>query len=139
MGEQMAKRIISNRRRTPEEIESDRRIVDGLDKDWPEIVEQQKAQVADISSVRLAEIGKLLRVLRIKRGLSLSDMQGRTGIDRAALSRIENGRDTNPTIGTIARIADAMSETLFVSTAELENAERLDLDTHRTAPPFPPY
>jgi len=40
--------------------------------------------------------------------LSLSQVAERTGIDKAALSRIESGQNANPTIGTLETIARAI-------------------------------
>ncbi|MEK9496139.1 helix-turn-helix transcriptional regulator [Photorhabdus sp. P32] len=37
-------------------------------------------------------IGSRLLVARVQKGLSQNDLQNATGIDRATLSRIENGR-----------------------------------------------
>lgn len=40
--------------------------------------------------------------------LSLADVVDRSGIDKAALSRIENGLNPNPTFATLETIARAM-------------------------------
>ncbi|MCE9604605.1 MAG: helix-turn-helix domain-containing protein [Planctomycetia bacterium] len=49
-----------------------------------------------------------LRELRQKRGLSLSQVFEKSGIDRAALSRLENGQVTNPTVATLENFAHAL-------------------------------
>ena len=49
-----------------------------------------------------------LKQLREEAGLSLADVSERTGIDRAAICRLENGQHQNPTIGTLNRYADAL-------------------------------
>lgn len=49
-----------------------------------------------------------LKKAREAAGLSLSDVAERCGIDRAALSRIENGQHRNPTIATLQRYARAL-------------------------------
>lgn len=41
-------------------------------------------------------------------GLSLTDVAERSGIDRAQLSRIENGQHMNPTVSTLSRYAHAL-------------------------------
>ncbi|WP_406698087.1 helix-turn-helix domain-containing protein [Singulisphaera sp. Ch08] len=41
-------------------------------------------------------------------GLSLTDLQAKTGIDRATLSKIENGKVPNPTYSTLAAFARAL-------------------------------
>ena len=49
-----------------------------------------------------------LKAVREKLGLSLADVAERSGIDKAALSRIENGQHTNPTVSTLCRYAHAL-------------------------------
>src|SRR5262245_45077206 len=59
------------------------------------------------------QIQVLLRRLKEEReaaGLSLADIAERTGMDRAAISRLENGHQSNPTIDTIARYAAALGK-----------------------------
>ncbi|MHC4403995.1 MAG: helix-turn-helix domain-containing protein, partial [Planctomycetota bacterium] len=46
-----------------------------------------------------------LRKRREQMGLSLADLARRSGIDRAAISRLENGIQVNPTVGTLHRYA----------------------------------
>src|SRR3954452_7488758 len=48
-----------------------------------------------------------VRRLRIARHLSLSELARATGIGKATLSSIENGR-ANPTVGTLAAVAEAL-------------------------------
>ena len=59
-----------------------------------------------------------LKVERERQGLSLADMKERTGIDRAALSRLESGRHPNPTIATLMRYARALGKTIDVIISE---------------------
>src|SRR5262245_33454212 len=49
-----------------------------------------------------------LRQWREESGLSLADVSDRSGIDRAALSRLETGRNANPTFATLTRYAGAL-------------------------------
>ncbi len=53
-----------------------------------------------------------LKKHREKHGLSLSEVATRSGIDKAALSRLENGRQTNPTVDTLYRYAEAVGAQL---------------------------
>ena len=62
----------------------------------------------------LGHIVQLLKEERKAQGLSLADMQKKTGISRAALSRLENTKDANPTIGTLDRLANAVGKRLMV-------------------------
>src|SRR5262249_17465843 len=51
-----------------------------------------------------------LKKAREAAGLSLADVAERTGIDKAALSRIETGQNRNPTVATLCRYAHALSK-----------------------------
>ena len=55
-----------------------------------------------------------LRAERERQGLSLADINARTGIDRAALSRLENNEDSNPTLATLERYAEALGKQIVV-------------------------
>jgi len=47
---------------------------------------------------------------RLRAGLSLADVSRRSGIDPAALSRLENGLHSNPTLDTLYRYAAAIGK-----------------------------
>ena len=55
-----------------------------------------------------------LRRHREQAGLSLGDVAERSGIDKASLSRLENGWYPNPTINTLARHARAIGKRLVL-------------------------
>ncbi len=57
----------------------------------------------------------ILKAERQAQGLSLSDVEERTGIGRAALSRLENEAEANPTVVTLTRYAEALGKKLVVS------------------------
>jgi ribosome-binding protein aMBF1 (putative translation factor) len=59
-----------------------------------------------------------LRREREARGLSLADVADRSGIDKAALSRLENGQQPNPTVNTLARYARALGKRLALTLEE---------------------
>jgi ribosome-binding protein aMBF1 (putative translation factor) len=56
----------------------------------------------------MLELAAELKRTRQARRLSLADVAKRSGIDKAALSRIENGQNANPTIGTLQTIARSL-------------------------------
>jgi DNA-binding Xre family transcriptional regulator len=56
----------------------------------------------------LREIARALKAERLRLGLSLADLAERTGIDRGNLSRLENDPQSNPTVETLLRYADAL-------------------------------
>jgi len=49
-----------------------------------------------------------LKKHRLRRGLSLADVAERSGMDRSAVSRLENGVYVNPTVDTLHRYAAAV-------------------------------
>lgn len=53
-----------------------------------------------------------LRKLREEVQLSLSDVARRSGMDKAMLSRLENGRVANPGMETISRYLDALDKVI---------------------------
>ena len=56
-----------------------------------------------------------LKKVRQSRGLTLAQISKRTGMDQATLSRLENGRQPNPTIDTLWRYARAVGRRLVLS------------------------
>jgi DNA-binding XRE family transcriptional regulator len=49
-----------------------------------------------------------LKKHRESQGLSLADVADRSGMDRSAISRLENGQYLNPTVDTLYRYAQAV-------------------------------
>jgi hypothetical protein len=56
-----------------------------------------------------------LKQERERQGLSLAEVSDRSGLDKAMLSRLENGKILNPTMATLWRYADAVDMTLKLS------------------------
>jgi DNA-binding XRE family transcriptional regulator len=64
-----------------------------------------------------------LRAERERQGLSLADMSKRTGgMDRATISRLENGRQPNPTWATLAALAEALGCRIEIKLVQPEPA-----------------
>jgi DNA-binding XRE family transcriptional regulator len=55
-----------------------------------------------------ADLAAALRAERVRRGLSYADLAATSGIDRAAIHKIETGLNRNPTVATLDRLAAAM-------------------------------
>jgi hypothetical protein len=66
----------------------------------------------------LSAIAELER-RRDQQGLSLTDVSERSGLDRALLSRLENGRILNPTISTLWRYAEAIGSQVTLAAEPL--------------------
>lgn len=59
-------------------------------------------------------IASLLKQARLEAQLSLSEVAQRCGLDRAAISRLENGLYDNTTINTLSRLAGAYKKRFLV-------------------------
>jgi hypothetical protein len=68
----------------------------------------------DAAQPTLNEAARLLKAERVRQGLSLSEIQERTGIDPPNLSRLENDTGANPTVTTLTRYAEALGKRLLV-------------------------
>lgn len=55
------------------------------------------------------ELGRAIRELRIKRGLSQGTLAERVGVDRKTINRIENGHHST-SVSTFAAIAESLGE-----------------------------
>lgn len=65
--------------------------------------------------VELSRAATLLRAERESQGLSLADIGEKSGISRAAICRLENLVDANPTISTLTRLAAALGKRLVIA------------------------
>jgi transcriptional regulator with XRE-family HTH domain len=70
---------------------------------------------------RLRETLEALKLTRESLGLSLQEVGDRTGIGKANLSRLENSRNPNPKIDTLARYAEALGKDLVLSLRDESN------------------
>jgi len=60
-----------------------------------------------------------LREVRERMGLSLTDLSERTGLTRAAISRLETGWNLNPTLETLFRYTEALGVGLKFTVEEI--------------------
>jgi DNA-binding XRE family transcriptional regulator len=65
-----------------------------------------------------------LREVRERTGLSLTDLSERTGLTRAAISRLETGWNLNPTLETLFRYTAALGVGLKFATEEPAEREK---------------
>jgi hypothetical protein len=107
----------SERRLTAEErarVTEVRRLVEGEREDilrrGREILAEQRGKNA-----ALRDVSRLLKAERLSQGLTLAEVQQRSGIDPPALSRLENDADANPTLATLTRYAEALGKQLVVA------------------------
>jgi transcriptional regulator with XRE-family HTH domain len=62
------------------------------------------------------------RKAREDRGLSLSEVASRMGVDHAALSRLESGKQANPTVNTVMRYVEAIGLRVAWGLAERDDS-----------------
>ena len=62
--------------------------------------------------IELRALAVRLRQIRERMGLSLTDVSERSGLTRAAISRLENSWTLNPTLETLFRYTEALGVTL---------------------------
>lgn len=55
-----------------------------------------------------ATIGQTIRALRELRKLSLVQLAEASGVSKGFLSQMENGKNSNPSLQTLQKIADAL-------------------------------
>jgi DNA-binding XRE family transcriptional regulator len=109
-------RIIRDRRLTPEEAARHAKIRRQTEAELPELVARHQQRTAALDEWNA--LLKQLKAAREQSGLSLSDVSERTGMDRSALSKLENGQRPNPTVETLVRYADAIGKHLVVSVVD---------------------
>ncbi len=62
------------------------------------------------------------RKVREARGLSVSEVAERMGVDHAAVSRLESGKQANPTVNTVMRYVEAIGLRVAWGLAERDDA-----------------
>ncbi len=102
------KQTTRDRRLTPEEADRYRKIREQIEQEKPEINARIRAHMAEVTD--LARIFSELRKVREQQGMSLTDLQDKTGIDRASLSKLETGQRANFTLETVVRYAEAVGK-----------------------------
>ena len=102
---------------TPEEERRWRQAQQEAENEKADILAEGRRLKAAHQRVQVAvrDAFKLLKAERQALGLSLSDVEDKTGIGRAALSRLENETEPNPTVVTLIRYAEALGKQLVVS------------------------
>jgi len=110
------RRIIRDRKLTPDEVAKYRRVREQVDAELPELVARHHNRAEAMEN--LEALFPQLKDAREAKGLSLSDLTEITGMDRSALSKLESGQRTNPTLQTLVRYAEAVGKHLVVTLAD---------------------
>ncbi len=115
----MAKQITRDRKLTPEEAAKYRKIRDEVELEKPEIIAKAQQARRDARRKQLADVMQQLKTAREAKGLSLADVYERTGIDRSALSKLENVTNENPTMETLLRYAQVVGKRLEIQVLDV--------------------
>jgi transcriptional regulator with XRE-family HTH domain len=70
-----------------------------------------RARAADAVEALTSAVAHQVRALRTGRGWSLDELAGRSGVSKGMVVQIEGAR-TNPSVGTLCRLADAFGVTV---------------------------
>jgi DNA-binding XRE family transcriptional regulator len=110
------RRITRDRRLTADEAAKYRKVREQIEQELPELVSRHHDRLA--ARKQLEHILDELKAARESKGLSLADLTRLTGMDRSALSKLENGQRSNPTLETLVRYAEAVGKRLIVTIAD---------------------
>ncbi len=114
----MMKRITRKERLTSEEAAKIKAVRKQVAEELPDLIARHDERMAALD--QLQGLLQQLKTAREKRGLSLADLTELTGMDRSALSKLENGQRPNPTVETLVRYAEAVGKHLKI---ELEDQD----------------
>ena len=110
------KRIVRERRLTPAEAAKNRTVRAQVAGELPELLARHDERTVVHEQIYLVWLQ--LKAAREAKGLSLADLSALTGMDRSALSKLENGQRANPTLDTLVRYAEAVGKRFVVALAD---------------------
>lgn len=121
-----ARRVFRANRKTPAERVREKALREKLQQEKPSLDDLVRAGACDPDAVMTMgmyfDVQKALRALKRERercGFSIGDVAERSGLDRAVVSRLENGKQDNPTIATLMRYAAAVGKRFLWSFGDL--------------------
>lgn len=121
-----AQRIFRANRKTAQERLREKKLGERLQKAKPSLEDLVRTGDCDPDAVMTMgmyfDVQKALQALKQARkrcGLSIGDVAERSGLDRAVISRLENGKQDNPTVATLMRYAAAVGKRFLWSYEEL--------------------
>jgi transcriptional regulator with XRE-family HTH domain len=116
--QQAAVERIRARHRTPEYRAEEQRVRELARRDFPPATPDPE----------LATLLAAMKSERQRRNVSLTEMQERTGIDRATISKVENGHVPNPTWATLRAYAGALGLRIAAGLAPVSSATTGDVE-----------
>jgi DNA-binding XRE family transcriptional regulator len=112
-----AKRIFRPNRKTAAERTRERALREKLQQEKPSLDDLVAGGACDPDAVMTMgmyfDIQEALQALKGERercGLTIAEVAERSGLDRAVVSRLENGKQDNPTVATLMRYAAAVGK-----------------------------
>ncbi len=78
----------------------------GIEVELPELMDKARVVFAAHDAAR--KVVAELKAERNRKGISLADVMDRSGINREAISKLENSESPNPTVKTLVRYAAAV-------------------------------
>lgn len=121
-----AQRIFRASRKTTEERIRERALRDKLQKEKPSLDDLIRTGACDPDAVMTMgmyfDVQRALQSLKRHRercGLSIGDVADHSGLDRAVVCRLENGKQDNPTVATLMRYAAAVGKRFLWSYEDL--------------------
>jgi ribosome-binding protein aMBF1 (putative translation factor) len=123
-----ARRVFRSNQKATEERVREQKLREKLQKDRPSLEDLIRTGACDPDAVMTMgmyfDIQTALQALKRERersGLSIGDVAGRSGLDRAVVSRLENGKQDNPTVATLMRYAAAVGKRFLWCYEDLDN------------------
>src|SRR5262245_47427101 len=119
-------RIFRANRKSAEERTREQALRDKLQAEKPSLEELVRAGDCDPDAVMTMgmyfDVQGALQALKREReraGLTIGDVAERSGLDRAVISRLETGKQDNPTVATLMRYAAAVGKRFLWSYEDL--------------------
>lgn len=112
-----ARRVFRANQKSLAERAQEKTLREEIQKDKPSLEDLIRAGECDPDAVMTMgmyfDIQRALQALKKERersGLSIGDVAEHSGLDRAVISRLENGKQDNPTVATLMRYAAAVGK-----------------------------
>ncbi len=108
--------VSRGRKLTPQEAARYRQLRADIAREQPAIDAQIRAELAE--QREWAAVFVELKQVRQSLGLSLEDIEARTGIDRSTVARLETGQPANFTLDMVRKYAQAVGKRALVTIAD---------------------
>ena len=125
------KRVFRQNRKSASQRAAERVVREKFQREKPslaDLVRSGDCQPADVMKMgQYCDLQLALQALRREReraGLSITDVAARSGLDRAVVSRLETGKQDNPTAATLMRYAAAIGKRLLWAYENLPAEDR---------------